>query len=1151
MPHNADRLAPLPPEWASAAESAARRFGLDAGAWGELKGRLFWVTGAGSGIGRALCLALAAAGAGLVLTGRRPDKLAETEHLIRVLGFAPALCLRVPADLTESADIARASARVLAEGGPIHGLISNAAIASLHGPHPLLDAPVEAWHRMMATNVTASFLLARAVLPAMLAAGSGRILMIGSEAGWAARFPLGDYNVSKAALNSLTANLASEVADAHPGADVQINLLVPGEVRSEMNTGSTTSPLAVCPMALALLAQPHGGPSGRLFHRDGRSLGFGYIEPYSSSAVLLPQETVMTIPAKLAEIRPSLFELLNYTAVVPILRHPSIWRALLFERIESMFTVDPTVYSWGMRLIPETGASIGELDRKAATGDERAAVTLSVALIQRRSYDIAADLLRALMERNPSLTGEERFLQAYACLMAGKTGEAMESFSLVDRQATHLTGYSLFGMGMAHHMQKNWNSAIQFYQAAMRTTPWLAPLAELNIGNANQRYRHADWQVILPRTFDPSEPAQERQLLDALVSGLSPYSPRLALLGSPQACRHLLAASPALREKTEVLVRLNGHDTGADDAGLPVVSPGNLPSDVQVVLVADTEILAIDGLTRAFQAERQGVACINLRTIVDLAPHLLPPQSWRLLTTIYPMPVPEPRVSPGLDLLLLDLPARMLAQLPNGLGYLEQILKPVNAKTQIVDADVWFYHRYHQRRLLDGLDRILTANGEPMAVDPWDTGCFTNEWVRPEVLDYFSWEIRTLTDAIVAAKPRVLGISLHQTNIPMAKAMVAEIRERLPETVILVGGYSCTYARTARKVFPDFDYMCIYEADLTLVPLLQAILAGEQPRDLPGVLSRYDSPDRQWQAAPLLPDADAIPWPRYEYTDVRTYTNFQGYQLVPVLSSRGCVWARCTFCAERFKWRNRKAESVVDEIAWHMDRGATLFHFNDSDLNGDPQSVTNICENIIARDIKPQLIGQLRITGRGTDPDYFPTLKRGGFSNLRFGVDAVSPHTLKLQRKGYTVKMIEQNLRNAAEAGIVVTVNLVICLPGETDADIDETIANIIRFKPYIHCIENINPLMIAAGSPYYETPEEFGIRFFGDKEDIYRRFPGQIPDEFWYSTDPQLGSEERLHRLQRVCAALHDAGFGLGPYAHAMIKRHNERLALAAQAHH
>lgn len=101
-----------------------------------------------------------------------------------------------------------------------------------------------------------------------------------SEAGWAFTPGVGPYNLSKAAVNNLGASLAAECAARYPEKDIQVNVLVPGEARTEMNQGSGESPYSVVSMTLVLLSHPAPGPNGCFFHRDGRHLAFAYAPPY-------------------------------------------------------------------------------------------------------------------------------------------------------------------------------------------------------------------------------------------------------------------------------------------------------------------------------------------------------------------------------------------------------------------------------------------------------------------------------------------------------------------------------------------------------------------------------------------------------------------------------------------------------------------------------------------------------------------------------------------------------------------------------------------------------------------------------------------------------------------------------------------------------
>lgn len=265
-------------------------FGLPPARWDNLAGKSFWITGAGTGYGRCIAVALAATGAQVFLTGRRPVKLEETKAEAAALGAGVANCISVPADITDPADVARAVQIIGAQCSHLFGLVNNAALPEPHpSPWPLADLDAAEWNSLLATNVTGHWLVSKFALPLMTAGPACRAVFMTSEAGWAFTPGFGPYNLTKAALNNLGASLAAECAARYPEKDIQINALVPGEARTEMNGGSAESPYAVVCMSLLLLSHPASGPNGCFFHRDGRHLTFAYAPAYHKS-LLTPED---------------------------------------------------------------------------------------------------------------------------------------------------------------------------------------------------------------------------------------------------------------------------------------------------------------------------------------------------------------------------------------------------------------------------------------------------------------------------------------------------------------------------------------------------------------------------------------------------------------------------------------------------------------------------------------------------------------------------------------------------------------------------------------------------------------------------------------------------------------------------------------------
>jgi len=508
-------------------------------------------------------------------------------------------------------------------------------------------------------------------------------------------------------------------------------------------------------------------------------------------------------------------------------------------------------------------------------------------------------------------------------------------------------------------------------------------------------------------------------------------------------------------------------------------------------------------------------------------------------SSLYPLDLPDIQVQPGLDVLLLELPARYQPMMPNGLSYVANVLKNDNISQQIVDVNILLYHRFHQQRILEGLDPVVTPGGYAMVCDPWDN-TYTGEWEKPEVLDYFWPEMQNLLDQIVVQRPRIIGLSVHANNRVVVRRFIEELRRVVPDVPILVGGYDCVHREIALSLVVDYDYMFIFECEMTLGPLVKQLLAGQRPKDLPGVLSRDDTPGRPWTPTPLLYELDTVDFPKYEWADLKLYQTFDCRHLVPITASRGCNWGRCRFCGECFPYRVRDPKKVADEIEYFYRFGLDVFHFNESDVNGDPRILYETCSEVIRRKLSVRLVGQLRINKANT-LEYFTHLKKAGFTHLRFGVDGWSEHALRLQRKGYNIPMVLQNLRDCHAAGIYTTVNMVIGVPGETEQDVDEMIENMVACKDYIDAIESLNTLILTGGSEYYKNPDQYNIRFRIDRAEVNRKYCYYVPPELWYSEDPYIDQRVRLERLHRICVSLQEKGIYVGAFASQAVEQLQE----------
>ncbi len=232
----------------------------------DFTGKVAIVTGASRGIGRVIAVGLAKRGASVVGTARSLDSspgaggtLKGTVDAIEKLG---GYCLPVPADITDPAGAQSVVDRAVAEFGRVDILVNNAGV---YPEGTIAEFSPDEWRDLMAINLTAPFLMAHGVLPAMMDQGTGNIMNVSSGAGQtysAGRVP---YSASKAALDRFSINLAEEVREH----GIAVNAWAPGLVRTDMNANNPdgAEPEVVEESAVWICAQTVESFTGQLVRR--------------------------------------------------------------------------------------------------------------------------------------------------------------------------------------------------------------------------------------------------------------------------------------------------------------------------------------------------------------------------------------------------------------------------------------------------------------------------------------------------------------------------------------------------------------------------------------------------------------------------------------------------------------------------------------------------------------------------------------------------------------------------------------------------------------------------------------------------------------------------------------------------------------------
>src|SRR4030095_15362131 len=198
----------------------------------DLTGRVALITGAYRGLGFAVARGMAQAGATVIINGRQPEALAKSAQTLRDEGFNADFAAF---DVVKQDAIPAGVDAIVPKHGAIDILVNNAGIQRRA---PFVDFAQKDWDDIIATNLTAPFLVSQAVLPLMISRKRGKIIHIASLMSELARPSVVPYTAAKGGVRQLTRGMAVELAPH----GIQVNAIAPGYFATEMNRALLDNP---------------------------------------------------------------------------------------------------------------------------------------------------------------------------------------------------------------------------------------------------------------------------------------------------------------------------------------------------------------------------------------------------------------------------------------------------------------------------------------------------------------------------------------------------------------------------------------------------------------------------------------------------------------------------------------------------------------------------------------------------------------------------------------------------------------------------------------------------------------------------------------------------------------------------------------------
>jgi len=426
--------------------------------------------------------------------------------------------------------------------------------------------------------------------------------------------------------------------------------------------------------------------------------------------------------------------------------------------------------------------------------------------------------------------------------------------------------------------------------------------------------------------------------------------------------------------------------------------------------------------------------------------------------------------------------------------------------------------------------------------------------VREETLvkNGFDW---SAADAQLAAllrefRPDMVGLSVTTPTMPEAAAIATLAKEALGRHVLVVAGgvHPTAVPEAALREAADVDVAALGEGERTLVELAEK---GPAP-SVRGIVFRQGESLVRTEPRPSAEDLDTLGPPAYDLFDMKYYTQPSRWLIrwlelsaTNVRTSRGCSH-RCSFCAGHvvagLGVRYHSIPYVLDQLRHAADHlHVEAVHFEDDTLGADRERLMALCDAICRQGLHRRLTwdGCLRVNQ--ADAELLAAMRAAGCIQVEYGFESGSDDSLRRLGKGATAELNMRAVRLTREAGLRIFADIMVGLPGETPADLRQTVSFLRRARPEVISAARLCPLpgtqlyknlpqatrdaMDLGGYAYLDYPAtRVNLTAMPDAtfERLYRRFQNRLvrPQILWaLLRDTAKGNRDVRRRLRRRLA--------------------------------
>ena len=287
---------------------------------------------------------------------------------------------------------------------------------------------------------------------------------------------------------------------------------------------------------------------------------------------------------------------------------------------------------------------------------------------------------------------------------------------------------------------------------------------------------------------------------------------------------------------------------------------------------------------------------------------------------------------------------------------------------------------------------------------------------------------------ILNYEPDFVGFSMFTANFPAVKNVSQLLKERSPDTKIVVGGPHVSLAKEAvLEEAEHVDFAVYGEGEYTFLEFVQGKPLGE----IEGLCYRENDRVVVNRERPFIENLDELPFPQSTSFYPSTHRLIKHF----VITSRGCP-NRCSFCASPVLWKRRVRFRTVDNVMAELrelkEQGFGYIQFQDDTFTFNKKRLMALLDGMAREKMGFSWTCDTRLSC--LDAEVLGKMKDAGCIRVKVGVESGNREILGKINKGITPELVMEKIKLIKEFGLGVTTYFMIGFPGETDREVKETL---------------------------------------------------------------------------------------------------------------